>query len=235
MIQKNNSKGLWVVVVVIAIALLSVIFSTINTTQRNNKRKECTSNNQVYVESSNTCRDKTVSEKFNEQCTEGITINGTKYTCADIKKANLEKAYLNNSIIKHGNSIYEKGTNAEIQAGKEVGDYCLSASDAWSHIGEKRCVVFSYTYLACSNGYCFLDEKENYNNGFVAFFGRYNMYSWNNFVATYKGKGPILVCGTIYSYNGHPEIKITNVSSQTVLSPQASLSGSTTVYRYSCT
>lgn len=115
-----------------------------------------------------------------------------------------------------------------------MGEYCLSASDTWSHIGETRCVVFSYTYMACSNGYCFLDEKQNYTSGFVAFFGQYNMYSWENFVNTYKDKGPILVCGKIYSYQGHPEIKITNVSKQTILSPQTSYSGNSIVYKYSC-
>ena len=199
-----------------------------------NKTKECEASGQVYDKDKKRCREKTISERFDERCSSGVFIGGSHYSCADIKRNNLERAYLNDALVKHGASLYEAGTTAEISAGKNSGDYCLSATESWFHIGEKHCVVFNYAYMACSNGYCFLDEREDYKNGFVAFFGKYGMFNWNTFRAKYYNKGPILVCGTIYQYQGHPEIKITNVQNQTILSPQLSFSGGVGVYRYSC-
>ena len=231
MAKKDTSNGAWVIVVVVAIVFLTIIFSGVNYSQRESKKKECQRNSQIYVEESNTCRDKTVSEKFSEKCTSGITIGDTKYSCADIKKANLEKAFLDSKIVKHGNSIYEYGTSSEVQAGKKVGDYCLSASDTWSHVGEKRCVVFQPSYLAYQGYNYFIDEKKDYINGFVIYM--YGNYGWNWFLETYKDKGPILVCGTITMYQGHPQIKTT--PSSVLVSPNGTTAGAYTVYKYSCT
>ena len=226
----SNSNGVWVIVVVIAIAFLTLIFSGINSSRKESTRSKCKANDEVYVESSNTCRSKTTSEKFEEKCISGITVEGTKYTCSDIKKAGLENAYVNNSIVKHGNSLYEYGTYAEVQAGKNAGDYCLSASDTWSHIGETRCVVFTPARLAYQGYNYFLDEKENYTTGFVVYM--YGNYGWNWFLKTYKDKGPILVCGKITTYQGHPQIK--TAPSGTMVSPDGTLDGVNTVYKYSC-
>ena len=229
----NNSAMAFIVIIVcIIIAVFGIYLVSSNSIS--SKTKECETSGKIYDESSKKCREKTISERFNEKCLSGVTIGDKSYTCTDLKKAGLENAYLNNKIVQHGGSLYEAGTSREIEAGKNSGDYCLNASDTWSHIGETRCVVFSYTYMSCSNGYCFLDEKQNYNTGFVAFFGRYNMFSWDSFRSTYYNKGPILVCGKIYTYNGHPEIKITDINKQTILSPQATSSGGVSVYRYSC-
>ena len=228
----NSAMALIIIIVCIIIAVFGIRLVSSNSIS--NKTKECEASGKVYDESRRKCREKTVSEKFNDKCFSGVTIGDKSYTCNDLKKAGLENAYLNNKIVRHGDSLYESGTSSEIAAGKNSGDYCLDASDSWSHIGETRCVVFNYTYMSCSNGYCFLNEKQNYNTGFVAFFGKYNMFSWDSFRETYYNKGPILVCGKIYTYNGHPEIKITDISKQTLLSPQATLSGDITVYRYSC-
>lgn len=196
-------------------------------------KRKCENNGQIFVENSVSCRDKTTSEKFAEKCNDGTYVGGKWFSCSEIKSNNLEQAYLNNSLITHGGKLYEMGTSTEIFAGKYSKDYCLSASDTWLYIGETRCVVFSYTYMSCSNGYCFLDEKQDYNNGFVAFFGRYRMYTWDSFYSTFYGKGPILVCGTIYKYNGHPEIKITSTN-QFLLSPTPTKDGASMVYRYTC-
>ena len=230
--KENSLKafGATIFCIVLIIAFIAIIAGGSTDT----KIRQCEKTGQAYDTSSKKCRDKTVSEKFKEKCTSGVTIDGVAYSCAKLKELGLQNAFLNNSIVKHGSSLYEAGTAAEINAGKNAGAYCLSASDTWSHIGEKRCVVFNYEWMACSNGYCFLDEKKDYKNGFVAFFGKYNMHNWDSFVATYKGKGPILVCGQIYAYQGHPEIKITNVGSQTALSPKVSYSGGSVVYKYSC-
>ena len=199
------------------------------------KAEKCAQNDQVLDEDSGDCRDKTVSEKFTEECSGTHTYGDQTYTCSQIENAGLEQAFLSDTIVAHGSAIYEQGTTEEIAAGKKAGDYCISASDTWSYIGERRCVYFSYVRLACSNGYCFLNEKYDYNNGFVVFFGTYNMYTWDEFYATYQGGGTILVCGTIYTYNGHPEIRIVSPSEQIEMNPTKSYSGSSVVYRYTCT
>ena len=232
MSQNNTSKNSLMALLVGAVCVVLVIAGV--SLVSSNSSKKCESEGKIYDSSTRQCRSKTASELFSEKCSGSTLINGKSISCAEIRRSGLEEAYINNKLTMHDGRLYEVGTQSEITAGKSSGDYCLSASDTWSHIGEKRCVVFSYTYMACSNGYCFLDEKQDYKNGFVAFFGKYNMYNWETFSSTYKNKGPILVCGQIYSYEGHPEIKITDVAAQTRLSPQASFSGSTLVYKYSC-
>lgn len=233
MSQSDSNKNPLSALLIGVIGIILIVSGT--SLVSSNSAKKCESEGKVYDSATGQCRSKTISEMFSEQCTGSVYINGGILTsCETIKTEGLEEAFLDNRLIVHGNEVYEIGTQSEIEAGKNNGDYCLSASDTWSHIGEKRCVVFNYTYLACSNGYCFLDEKQDYKNGFVVFFGKYNMYNWNSFSSTYMNGGPILVCGQIYLYDGHPEIKITNVAAQTRLFPQASMSGSTLVYRYSC-
>lgn len=236
MSQTNTSKNSLMALLVGAVCVVVMVLGgmLVMNNSASNKTKECESIGKKYDEDRKQCREKTISERFSEECSSGIDVGGKHFACSDIRRSNLEKAYLDNTIVKHGDYIYEAGSSMEIAAGKNNGEYCLSASDSWLHIGETRCVVFSYEYMACSNGYCFLDEKQNYTSGFVAFFGKYNMYSWNNFRATYYNKSPVLVCGAIYSYQGHPEIKITNVSSQVVIQPTVSYSGGVAVYRYSC-
>ena len=230
MANKTKSNGAWIFAVVAAVVILTIVSVAINYTQKETTKKRCRESGQVYVESSNSCREKTISEKFSEKCVDGITIDGTKFTCNDIRRANLERAYLNGTIVKHGSSIYEYGTSAEVRAGKDTGDYCLSASDTWSHIGETRCVVFTPSWLAYSGYNYFLDEKKDYTNGFVVYM--YGNYGWNWFLDTYKDKGPILVCGKITTYQGHPQIKTT--PSGTLVSPKGTVDGQYTVYKYSC-
>ena len=224
--------ALFVGAVCVAVMIFGGMLVFSNSTS--SKTKKCAADGMVYDESTRQCREKTVSERFQEKCDSGIDMGDKHFSCADIRRVGLEEAYLDNTIVMHGGVIYEAGSSLEVMAGKYYGDYCLSASDTWQHIGEKRCVVFSYEWMACSNGYCFLDEKKDYKSGFVAFFGKYNMYSWDGFVATYKNNGPVLVCGTIYTYQGHPEIKITDASSQVIIQPNISYSGGVPVYRYSC-
>lgn len=229
--ESNNSKAPIAIISIVIAFLLFIMIGTTSAIQGENAKKECTSSGKVWVESSKTCREKTTSEKFDEKCSTGIEIDGTKYSCADIKRAGLEKAYVENkTIIKHGNSIYEEGTSTEISAGKMVGDYCLSASDTWSHIGETRCVVFYPQYFARSGYNFFIDEKENYKTGFVIYM--YGNYSWDDFLATYKDKGEILVCGQITSYQGHPQIKAN--PSNILVSPNKTMRGGTVVYNYRC-
>ena len=216
---------------ILAIILIAALAAITVSQNKQTKIAACEKDGRVYDEAQKSCREKTTSEKFAEKCTGSKYIDGKSYSCAELKRLGLEKAYLNNTIIKHGNTLYERGTSAEIAAGKQLGEYCLSADDAWSHIGEMRCVVFSYTQLSCSNGYCFLNEKKNYKTGFVAFFGKYNMYSWQGFQDEYKsGVSNILVCGQIKLYQGHPEIRITDPSRQVIKNPTKTNGA----YAYSC-
>lgn len=221
---------------IIALALSALLFLfLLSATISQNKQTKitaCEKEGKVYDEKQKTCRTKTTSEKFDEKCAKDdyLIIDDKLYSCAEIKRLGLEKAYIDNTITKHGDTLYERGTSVEIAAGKQAGKYCLSASDAWDHVGEKRCVVFHYEYMACSGGYCYLDEKKNYTSGFVAFFGQYNMYSWESFRNEYYNAGPILVCGTITTYQGHPQIKITNPSKQIVKHPIQSYGA----YAYTC-
>ena len=229
--KQSDSKGSITVFAIVATIVLFLMISITNAINQENAKRECIASGKVYIESTKTCREKTVSEKFDEKCTTGIEIDGKKYSCSDIKRADLEKAYVENkTIIKHGDSIYEAGTSEEISAGKQVGDYCLSASDAWTHIGEVRCVVFLPQYFARSGYNFFIDEKENYKTGFVIYM--YGNYNWNDFLATFKDKGELLVCGQITSYQGHPQIKTT--PDKILVSPTKTMRGSTVVYNYSC-
>lgn len=236
MIEKieNNAGKIMIplLIVFVLILVIAALVVGISEADRETKVSACDSKGEVYDVSTDRCREKTTSERLNEKCSDGISIDGKLYTCAELRNLGLEKAYLDGNIIKHGDNIYERGTAAEITAGKQVGDYCLSADDAWYHIGETRCVVFRYEYFACSNGYCFLDEKRDYTSGFVAFFGRYYMYNWNTFSAEYQSGvevSNILVCGQIYLYQGHPEIKIVNTG-QVIKNPTQTYGA----YAYSC-
>jgi len=229
--DSDNGKSPIIAILVVVAFLFLIMIGATSAIQGENAKKECKSSGKVWVESSKTCREKTTSEKFDEECTTGIEVGGKKYSCADIKRAGLEKAYIENkTIIKHGDSIYEEGASAEISAGKMVGDYCLSALDAWSHIGETRCVVFTPGYFARSGYNFFIDEKENYKTGFVIYM--YGNYNWDDFLATYKDKGEILVCGQITSYQGHPQIKAN--PSNILVSPEKTMRGGVAVYRYNC-
>ena len=98
---------------------------------------------------------------------------------------------------------------AEARAGKQNGTICLTASESWESIGKTTCVVYHPEYLfRTGDGYLFLDEKKDYKTGFVAFFGKRNMLSWNDFLARYQSVNLIAVYGQINLYEGHPQIKV---------------------------
>ena len=228
--QKTGKIAGFIAAILVVVLIIVLVGITISQNKQT-KITACEKEGKVYDEKQKACRTKTTSEKFDEKCCGSKYIDGKSCTCSELKRLGLEKAYLDNTIIKHGNTLYERGTSAEITAGKQAGEYCLSSSDAWNHIGEMRCVVFSYTQLSCSNGYCFLNEKKDYKTGFVAFFGKYNMYSWQGFQNEYKsGVSNILVCGQIKLYQGHPEIRITDPSRQVIKNPVQSHGA----YAYSC-
>lgn len=86
----------------------------------------------------------------------------------------------------------------DVKNGKQNGTVCLSAAESWSNIGKTTCVVFHPEYFYRTGyGYLFLNEKEDYKNGFVAFFAYRNMLSWNDFLARYRTIDNVAVYGTI--------------------------------------
>lgn len=97
----------------------------------------------------------------------------------------------------------------EAKKGKQSGDICLTAAESWRNIGKTTCVVFYPEYFyRTGSGHLFIDEKQNYKTGFVAFFPRKNMLSWNEFLAKYNISDQISVYGKIETYEGHPQIKV---------------------------
>ena len=141
---------------------------------------------QVYDYSSKHCRDKT--EKEIQQEKEAAQ-----------KKAESER---------------KEKLAQEIRQKKKNGELCLSSADAWLYAGSGKnyCVAFHPGYFyRTSYGMLFIDEKEDYKNGFVAPFMYRNMLSWDEFLARYK-VDLIAVTGELVWYEGHPEIKVYDLS-----------------------
>ena len=99
----------------------------------------------------------------------------------------------------------------DISEGKKSGKYCLSASETWNNVGKTACVAFTPVKCVSSKGYWFLDEKANYKKGFVAFLGKKNMANESTISNICNGN-TISVYGEIVMYEGHPEIKVYNLS-----------------------
>ncbi len=222
--KKHDKKELVLAVIFFIITCIIFCFTFLPFLQAHNKEKKvasCIDSGLIYDDYAKDCRELTVSEKFNIECNDSAyVINGKTFTCEKIKELGLEEAFLDKRLTTHGENLYELGTESEIAAGKQSGEYCLSAQESWDHIGEMRCVVFRPEYMACAEGYCFLDEKRDYTTGFVAFFGNRNMYSWDNFQKEYgQDVSEILVCGEIYLYRGYPQIRISNPGKQIVKNP----------------
>ena len=233
MVQKKAKNDSGPIVAIVAIILGCILIGTmVSSADKSTKINACENSGKVYVERTGECREKTISEKFDEKCVIGQTISGKYFSCAEIRKQNLERAYLDDNIIVHKGVPYEGGTEAEIQAGKRSKDYCLGAGDTWHYYGSTRCVAFKYRRLACSGGVCFLDQYTNYKKGFVAFFG-YGLYNWNSFKKKFINHNTIVVCGKIVKYQNHPEIKIYSKKSF-VVDPTPTKRGDKNVYQYSC-
>ncbi len=94
---------------------------------------------------------------------------------------------------------------------------CLTAAETWSNIGKKTCVIFYPEKFARSGDYFFIDEKEDYTNGFVVFIGKKGLISWDSFLAKYKVGKKLKVSGTIERYNGYPQIKVYSLDQITVV------------------
>ena len=177
----NHDKKIGIGIVAVIVVLVGV-FALISKTQ---EPSDC-STSQVYDYSSKHCRAKT--EKEIQQEKEAAQ-----------KKAEAER---------------KAKLAQEIRQKKERGELCLSSTDAWLYAGSGRtyCVVFHPGYFyRTSYGMLFIDEKEDYRNGFVAPLMYRNMLSWDEFLARYK-VNRIAVTGELVWYEGHPEIKVYDLS-----------------------
>lgn len=182
--------------------------------------------------------------EFEKKCTDGVKFSdGMSFSCDEIANKGLEDAFINKSIVKHGDKIYEKGTSDEIAAGKDNHFYCLSAEDTWNHIGELRCVVFKYESIGQSGSHFFINEKKDYKTGFVLFLPNLNA-KWDTFEKMYSEDNEghlITVCGVITLYEGHPQIKIGQSNSSfaaqwpTPGSKVFSIVNGESLYSYRCT
>lgn len=88
---------------------------------------------------------------------------------------------------------------------------CIPASQAASQEGQTACVTFTvgYTYTS-SKCNAYLDQYSNYSSGFSAWIPD-GCGLGSTLISEYANKN-INVTGTITSYNGAPEIEVTNAS-----------------------
>jgi hypothetical protein len=115
-----------------------------------------------------------------------------------------------NSVTNNYNNTPASSTPAIPPANPDKdANGCYTPSTVRKHYGENACVDFyaTYTYTT-SAGTKFIDEKTDYNNGFVVYIPRNSNASTlglNQFI-----NKNIKVTGYISQYGGHPQIEVTN-------------------------
>lgn len=93
---------------------------------------------------------------------------------------------------------------------------CYTPDNVRDHYGENGCVEFTvgYTYETAA-GTKFIDEKEDYQNGFVIYIPKGSSFSDTD-LGQYEGK-KVRVSGVIRQHNGYPEIIATDESQVEIL------------------
>jgi len=95
---------------------------------------------------------------------------------------------------------------SEITSSDKDENGCYTTATVRSHYGESGCVDFYVGYVyETSAGTKFIDEKVDYQNGFVVYIPRGSDFSTVD-LAQFKDRR-IKVSGTIQEYNGYPEIE----------------------------
>lgn len=88
---------------------------------------------------------------------------------------------------------------------------CYTPETVRNHYGETDCVDFQVGYtFETSGGTKFIDEKVDYQNGFVVYIPRDSEFS-TVALSQFDGK-TVKVTGLINSYNGYPQIEATSYS-----------------------
>jgi len=94
---------------------------------------------------------------------------------------------------------------------------CLTAQEAWSHIGETACVEFTVeSPYQSGKGNVFLNEKKDYKNGFTVYIPSSSVSGFSGNPVSLYGYKTIQVTGLLRMYQGHPEI-IVNSQNQIVV------------------
>ncbi|MEI6756173.1 MAG: hypothetical protein WCK80_04145 [bacterium] len=93
---------------------------------------------------------------------------------------------------------------------------CFTPENVRDHYSENGCVEFTvgYTYETAA-GTKFIDEKEDYKNGFVIYIPKDSAFS-DTELSQYEGK-KVRVSGLISQYNGYPQISVTGESQVEIL------------------
>ena len=86
---------------------------------------------------------------------------------------------------------------------------CFTPENVRDHYAENGCVEFTvgYTYETAA-GTKFIDEKEDYKNGFVIYIPKDSAFS-DTELSQYEGKN-VRVSGLISQYSGYPQITATD-------------------------
>lgn len=84
-----------------------------------------------------------------------------------------------------------------------------SAEEAWDHIGEYATVVYRVNNpYRSGKGNIFLNEKQDYRNGFTGVIFANVAHRWSQSPTSLYGGRTVRVTGMIKTYEGHPEIII---------------------------
>jgi len=87
---------------------------------------------------------------------------------------------------------------------------CISAQDAWTNIGQYKCVEYIVgNPFRSSKGNVFLNELSDYKKGFSTVIMAYSTSSFDDPISKF-GYKTIRVTGLIQTYEGHPEIIVNN-------------------------
>jgi len=109
----------------------------------------------------------------------------------------------------------DESSITQVQEGTALNN-CISAQEAWNHIGENLCVeYFVGAPYQSGKSNVFLNEKSAYTKGFTVTIFANSLGNFNNPVGIYGNK-TIQVTGVIKMYQGHPEI-IANSPNQIVI------------------
>jgi hypothetical protein len=147
-------------------------------------------------------------------CTSSQKYNSSTERCRDKTETEIkEEEEARQAELKRQEKLREE---TEIARKKQSGEVCLSAAESWDNIGKNTCVAFHPDYFY-STGYgrMFINEQQDYRNGFVAPLMYNYMISWDNLLASYR-VSMVAVSGTIERYEGHPEIKVYNLNQITI-------------------
>jgi len=137
------------------------------------------------------------------------TSNITSYTDAGLSPSTTYTYYVSDTDSNNdigGSSSTVSATTLSVPKSN-----CFTAAQAWSEIGSTGCVTFTgYSYISYS-GQMYLDQNVNdYANGFSVWIPAGESFG-SSILEEYSGV-PINVSGTISSYNGAPEIEVTDAS-----------------------